>query len=312
MPQNRVNRPIILGIVGDSAAGKTTLTSGVAEILGKDRVVTICTDDYHAYSREQRAENGISALDPRGNYIDILEQHLRALHNNQPILKPVYNHDGGTLDAPEYVEPKPYIIAEGLLGYTTRAMRDCYDVKIYLEPDEDLRVQWKIQRDCGKRGYTEEMVRASLEKRKEDSPKFIHPQRTFADIVINFHPPEGMTAETGAHLDVRHILRPTLPHPDLSQLLDAGAKNELCLDLTRDRDGKPVDVLEITGSIQDKRAKKLENLLWELIPEASHLRNNVGEFTDKDNKQAISHPLALTELLIAFHMVKAALGVHAI
>ncbi|TAF60532.1 MAG: phosphoribulokinase, partial [Oscillatoriales cyanobacterium] len=28
------DRPIILGIVGDSAAGKTTLTRGIAQVLG--------------------------------------------------------------------------------------------------------------------------------------------------------------------------------------------------------------------------------------------------------------------------------------
>lgn len=155
---NRVDHPVILGIVGDSAAGKTTLTSGIAQILGSERVATICTDDYHRYSREERAKNGISALDPRGNYIDILEQHIQLLRDWRPILKPVYNHDGGTLDSPEYIEPKPYIILEGLLGYSTRAMRANYDVKVYLEPTEDLRRTWKIQRDTTKRGYSVDQV----------------------------------------------------------------------------------------------------------------------------------------------------------
>ncbi|MDH5411330.1 MAG: phosphoribulokinase, partial [Alphaproteobacteria bacterium] len=164
----RVDRPIILGIVGDSAAGKTTLTAGIAHILGPERVVTICTDDYHRYSREERAQNGISALDPRGNYIDILEQHIKQLRDGHPILKPVYNHHHGTLDAPEYITPKEYIILEGLLGYSTRAMRDCYDVKVYLEPIEALRVKWKIQRDTGKRGYTEAQVVDSLQRRAHD------------------------------------------------------------------------------------------------------------------------------------------------
>jgi phosphoribulokinase len=50
------SRPIILGIVGDSAAGKTTLTRGIAQVLGTDQVTVICTDDYHRYDRKQRAE----------------------------------------------------------------------------------------------------------------------------------------------------------------------------------------------------------------------------------------------------------------
>ncbi|WGF88683.1 phosphoribulokinase [Marinivivus vitaminiproducens] len=310
MPKSWHDRPTILGIVGDSAAGKTTLTAGIASILGKDRVAAICTDDYHCYSRTERAENGISALDPRGNYIDIMEQHLQLLRQGRPILKPVYNHDHGTLDRPEYIEPRPYIIVEGLLGYTTRAMRDCYDVKLYLDPPEDLRVRWKIQRDMAKRGYTREEVLKALEKRVNDSPAFIHPQRTFADIVVRFQPPSFDAEETGGHLDVRHMLRPTLPHPDLTPILDRGGANSgLSLQLSRDNDGKPVDVLEISGTIPSSRAEKLEELLWNLIPEASHLRANVGAF---DSGQPISHPLALTQLLIAYHMVKAALGEHAV
>jgi phosphoribulokinase len=312
MPKNRVSRPIILGIVGDSAAGKTTLSAGIAGILGSDRVAVICSDDYHRYSRVQRAENGISALDPKGNYIDILEQHLQRLRNGQPILKPIYNHNGGTLDAPEYVEPKPYIIVEGLLGYTTRAMRDCYDVKLYLDPEEELRVRWKIQRDTGKRGYTEEQVLASLEKRKADSPAFIHPQRTFADIVVQFYPPAQHAEETGAHLNVRHILRPTLPHPDLTPLLDPSANSGLHLELSRDSDGKPVDILEIDGAIPCERAVRIEELLWTLVPEASHLRANVGAYSSGADGSETSHPLALTQLFIGYHMVKAALGEHAI
>ncbi|RME57432.1 MAG: phosphoribulokinase, partial [Caldilineae bacterium] len=55
-------RPIMLAVVGDSAAGKTTLTEGIARLLGPQHVVTVCTDDYHRYNRRQRKELGISAL----------------------------------------------------------------------------------------------------------------------------------------------------------------------------------------------------------------------------------------------------------
>ncbi|MEO5372646.1 MAG: phosphoribulokinase [Alphaproteobacteria bacterium] len=313
MPMNRrVNRPVILGIVGDSAAGKTTLTAGIATILGPERVTTLCTDDYHRYSRAERAEKDISALDPRGNYIDILEQHIRLLREGQPILKPHYDHAGGTLERPQYVEPRDYVILEGLLGYSTRTMRDCYDVKVFLEPEEPLRVAWKIQRDCSRRGYTLDQVQKSLDRRRNDSVTFIQPQRTFADMVVRFFRPEGNADERGAGLNARVTLRPTLPHPDLTPILDAGAHNGLRLDLARDVDGKPVDMLEIAGDIDDRRAKAMEELLWSLIPEASHLRSNVGQFTDDKDKLKTSHPLALSQLLVTFHLVKAALGQYAI
>ena len=310
---SRVDRPVLLGIIGDSAAGKTTLANGIARILGDHQVLTICSDDYHIYSRAERAEKRITALHPDGNQIEILEQHLLLLRRNQPILKPTYNHKLGTLEPAQYLAPRPYIIVEGLLGYHTRAMRDCFDVKVFMEPDEELRIKWKLWRDCNLRGYTSEEAQDELKRREEDRLRFIQPQRTFSDIVINFYPPKNDDSETGAHLDVHHLLRPTLPHPDLSPLIEAGARNGLSLELCRDRDGKPVDVLGISGGISDEASEGLENLLWEMLPEAQHMRSNhIGEFTDVDGKPRISHPLVLTELLVAYHMVKAAHGIHAI
>jgi len=311
MSFKRISRPIILGIVGDSASGKSTIADGIAAILGPDRVVSICTDDYHKYDRKARAERAITALAPGANYIDILEQHIRLLRQGQPILKPTYDHVHGVFSPCQYVEPREYIILEGLMGYATRAMRDCYDVKIYLEPGENLRLKWKMQRDTKVRGYSPKQVSEVIEKRVEDSFNFIQPQRTFADMVVSFYPPESNHLETGTQLNVRHTLRPTLPHPDLTPVLDA-AKKGFRLELARDTDGKPVDVLDIHGDLSDKRAKAVEDLLWNLIPEAQHLRDNVGQFRDAENHAALSHPLALSELLITYHMVKAALGHHAI
>ena len=305
----RADHPIILGIVGDSASGKTTLSAGVAQILGADHCTVFCTDDYHRYERSYRAKHGLSALDPRANYIDIIEQHLRLLREGEPVLKPIYDHRNGTLGMAEYVKPKQFVIAEGLLGYTTRAMRDCYDVKIYLDPEEELRVKWKIHRDTTKRSYTLEEVQATLDKRKDVSVKHIHPQRTFADIVIRFQRPAGANG-SDTQLDARHILRPTLPHPDFSPLVDGSSNAGLHLELARDRDGKPVDVLEISGNISDKRAERIEDLLWNLIPEAGHLRDQVGRI-DVANGAKKSHPLALTQLLVGYHAVKAAMGIRA-
>ncbi|MBA3300868.1 MAG: phosphoribulokinase, partial [Thermoleophilaceae bacterium] len=89
-------RPIVLGVVGDSGAGKTTITRGLVGLLGEDQVTAVSTDDYHRYDREQRAEHDITPLHPECNYIDILSQHLALLSKGEPILKPVYQHKDGT------------------------------------------------------------------------------------------------------------------------------------------------------------------------------------------------------------------------
>jgi len=172
-----MTRPIILGVVGDSAAGKTTITRGLVRILGEGQVTHVGLDDYHRYDRRQRSERAITPLHPDANYMDIMEQHLRHLRAGEPILKPVYQHADGTFGPPTYVEPHGFAVLEGLLGYHTDRLCDLYDVRVYLAPPEALRRKWKVDRDCSRRGYTTDQVLAELDKREADSATFIRPQQ---------------------------------------------------------------------------------------------------------------------------------------
>jgi len=307
------NRPIILGIVGDSAAGKTTLTKGIAQVLGAEEVTVICTDDYHRYDRKQRAEMGISALHPDCNYLDIMEQHLSLLPSGQPILKPIYNHNTGTFEAAEYIKPTKFVIVEGLLGYATRGSRECFDVKVYLAPPESLRAQWKINRDTRKRGYTEEQVLEQLRKRENDSEDFIRPQRKWSDIVVSFYPPDDKSQQSDLLLNVRLVLRPTIPHPDFTRILNPNTSHlssAIRLELDRDM-GKPVDVLEIDGHATSEQVKELERMMCNEIPYLGKFcslegNQNIGKVTGTTGETLQSYPLALTQLLITYHMLKAA------
>ena len=113
-------RPIILGVVGDSATGKTTLSRGLVRMLGDNNVTHVAADDYHRYDRRQRAEHGITPLHPDCNYIDIMERHFAELREGRAILKPVYQHKHGTFGPPVYTQPHQFTLIEGLLGYHTR------------------------------------------------------------------------------------------------------------------------------------------------------------------------------------------------
>jgi phosphoribulokinase len=307
------NRPIILGIVGDSAAGKTTLTKGIAQVLGEDEVTVICTDDYHRYDRKQRAQMGISALHPDCNYLDIIQQHLSLLRTGQPILKPIYNHTSGNFEPPVYIKPSKFVIVEGLLGYSTREARDCYDVKVYLAPPESLRTQWKVKRDTRKRGYTEEQVLEQLRKRESDSEDFIRPQRKWSDIVVSFYPPKEDSEQSDLLLNVHLVLRPTIPHPDFTRILNPGKSHlssAIRLELDRDM-GKPVDVLEIDGHATSEQVKELERILCNDIPYLGRFcslegNQDIGKVIGTTGETLQSYPLALTQLLITYHMLKAA------
>lgn len=299
-------RPIILAIVGDSAAGKNTLTNGLVNILGAERVTVVCTDDYHKYERRERAQLGITPLHPRCNYLDVLELHLERLHYGQPFLKPVYDHSTGSLVRPEYVLPRQFVIVEGLLGFHSAVMRQFYDVKVYLDPPEDLRKVWKIGRDTSARGYTDAQVLAELEKRAPDSRDFIRPQREHADIVVKFHPPAGVLPEqAGPRLNVQLVLRPTLRHPDLTYLVD-GAHSASCgvrLELGRDG-GRPVDFLNIDGNVTGEHAARLEDAIWQHLPNLRPVRQDqFGDYHDRAEVRH-SHPLALTQLLLTYHLLR--------
>ncbi len=307
-----MSRPIILGIVGDSAAGKTTLTKGIAQVLGPENVTIICTDDYHKYDRKQRAEIGITALHPDCNYLDIMEQQLFQLRNGLPILKPIYNHTTGALDAPEYIKPSKFVIIEGLLGYSTRKARECYDVKVYLAPPESLRGKWKVKRDTQKRGYNEEQVLSQLRNREPDSEQFIRPQRQWSDIVISFYPPENDSEQSNGHLNVRLVLRPTIPHPDFTQIINSGNGNSMpSIRLELDRDmGKPVDVLEVDGHATLEQVNRLEQIICSDMPNLKNVCDReanpeLGKVAGTTGETLKSYPLALTQLLITYHMLKA-------
>ncbi len=304
-------RPIILGIVGDSAAGKTTLTRGLAQVFGAENVTAICTDDYHRYDRQQRKEMGISALHPDCNYLDIIEQHLELLRQGRSILKPIYNHTTGEFDPPEYIEPKKYVVVEGLLGYSTKKMLDSYDVKVYLAPPESLRASWKIKRDTRKRGYSDEQVLEQLKMREPDSEAYIRPQRQWADVIVSFYPPESEPEQNDLLLNVKLTLRPTIPHPDFTHILTAEGSHlgsAIRLGLERDM-GKPVDVLSIDGHATAEQVQELERIFCNEVPflgQFCSLEGNkeVGKVVGTTGETLQSYPLALTQLLIAYHMLK--------
>ena len=297
-------RPIILGIVGDSAAGKTTITKGLVKILGPERVTHVCTDDYHKYDRKERAQIGVTALHPDCNYVDIMELHMERLHYGQPILKPVYNHSNGTLVRPEYIQSRELVIVEGLLGFSTPPLRQFFDVKVYLDPPEDLRKVWKIKRDTNRRGYTAEQVLAEMEKREPDSRDYIRPQREHADIVVRFYPPNDVAPEeAGPNLNARLVLRPTIPHPDLTYLCQNGDSSGIRLELGRDS-SRPVDFLEIDGNVVPEHAAALEKTIWQHLPDLRPVHDDqFGEYQDR-NEVRHSHPLALTQLLLTYHLLR--------
>jgi phosphoribulokinase len=310
----RTTRPIMLGIAGDSASGKTTLTAGLVEALRHLRVTAVCADDYHRYDREERKHLQFTPLHPECNYIEIMEQHLQLLATGQPILKPVYDHRTGSFGRPQYVEPADIVIVEGLLPLYSKLARACFDVTVYLDPPESIRQAWKIERDCRKRGYSVGQVLAELERREPESAAFIRPQRSHADVVVRFaplyhdedgsnghvHPGKPATGGQDHPLSATLLLRPTIRHPDLSTVLTDDNRRAIHLKLVRDEDGKPVDALHVHGHAPRELSMEVERHIWGLLGEEEPVPTSLGVL-DADRR---SEPLALTQLVLLYHLLR--------
>jgi phosphoribulokinase len=295
------SRPVMIAIAGDSAAGKTTLTQGLFAALGQDRCTSVCVDDYHRYDRDERAGLPFTALHPDCNYIDIMEQQLQLLAMGQPILKPSYDHTTGTFTRHEYVEPREFVFVEGLLPLSTKLLQACFDVSVYLDPPEPIRREWKVARDTATRGYTAEAVLAELERREPESEAFIRPQRRNADIVVRFAPIPGRDDPPETPLSAELLLRPTIRHPPMSDLLTEDHRWAMHMKIRRDAQGAPVDALHVHGYATPAQTEELKRRIWAHLDVEGDPPTVLGELRDG----RMSEPLALTQLLLLYHAMAA-------
>jgi phosphoribulokinase len=233
-----------------------------------------------------------------------MEQHLQLLALGRPILKPVYDHSTGSLVRPVLVEPREFVIVEGLLPLHTKLARACFDITVYLDPPEEIRRKWKIRRDCAERGYTEDAVLAELDRREPDSATFIRPQRQWADMAIKFAPVAGRTRPADqASLSAEILLRPTIGHPNLFHVLTDDDRRTVHLKLIRDSGGRPVDALHVHGHAPREDSRIVEKAIWEQLSfdHGTAPPETLGEYAPGKRSEA----LAIAQLLLLWHLLEA-------
>src|ERR1700694_1789336 len=263
--------PIFVGIGGDSGTGKATLTSVFYDLLGAERITTVCLDDYHSLDRRERALIGVTPLNPRANNFALMEEQLWTLKRGEAIAKPVYDHADGTFKPAERVEPSEVVIVQGLHPFLLPGIREAFDLKVWLDPETELRITWKLQRDVAKRGYNESEVRAEIEARRADAEAHIQPQRAYADLVVRFSLPPPELIEDGMdHLNVRLVQRHSLPQLALEHSLDNGHTVRLRNDVD-DEDGRRADLIDIDGRISVEDAAQIEDAVWKHASALHHL-----------------------------------------
>lgn len=186
------DKPLVVGIGGDSGSGKNTLAQQLVKLFGAGRTVSIEGDDAHKWERGDENWKQYTHLDPKSNRLHGELMQALGLKEGQTIKRSSYNHDTGRFTSANALQAQQNVIYVGLHPFYLSKMRQLFDIKIYLEPDEALRRHWKILRDVQQRGKTKDEVLKQIEQRAADAEKYIRPQRQFADIVFAFSAAEPL------------------------------------------------------------------------------------------------------------------------
>lgn len=180
--------PFVVGIAGDSGSGKDTLGHALEGLFGSHSTVQLSGDDYHLWDRKKPMWQVMTHLNPRANDLERYAKDLLDLVDGKSINSRHYDHATGMMSHPHKIKSNDFVIASGLHALHLPLLRQCYDLRVYLDIDEDLRRHLKLQRDVHVRGHTPERVLASLERREVDSARFIRPQTAHADLVMSLQP----------------------------------------------------------------------------------------------------------------------------
>lgn len=183
--------PLVIGIAGGSGSGKTTVAQEILQRVGPDRIAFLQHDSYYkdlsGLPPRQRAE--VNFDHPNSLETDLLIEHIAALRDGQPVEVPIYDFATHSRTAQTFtVQPRRVILVEGILIFTEAALREMFDVKIFVDTDSDMRLIRRLERDIAERGRTTESVIKQYQSTVRPMHlEFVEPSKRYADVII----PEG-------------------------------------------------------------------------------------------------------------------------
>lgn len=204
MEQNRV---IIIGVAGGTGSGKTTVAQAILRRVGAKHIAYIPHDAYYRdlshLPPEERSR--VNFDHPDALETELLIEHLKALRAGRPVEIPVYDFTTHTRKKEtRRVEPQRVILVEGILVFAEPALRELFDVKIYVDTDADIRFIRRLRRDVAERGRTvESVIEQYLRTVRPMHLEFVEPSKRYADVII----PEGGFNEVALDMVVARIER---------------------------------------------------------------------------------------------------------
>ena len=185
------HQPLTIGIAGGSGSGKTTVAQEILGRVGPDRIAFLQHDSYYkdlsGLPPTQRAE--LNFDHPNSLETDLLIQHVLTLRDGNPVEVPIYDFSTHSRTRRTFsVAPRRVILVEGILIFVDAALRELFDVKIFVDTDADLRFIRRLERDISERGRTTKSVIKQYQQTVRPMHlEFVEPSKRYADVII----PEG-------------------------------------------------------------------------------------------------------------------------
>ncbi len=181
-------KPYIIGIAGGSGSGKSTFAGRLKEAFPEHISLISCDNYYLPHDElplEKRAHLNYDA--PEALEFDLMVRHLEELKKGQAVLCPVYDFSQHTRsDRVTEIQPRPIILIDGILIFHDVALRECMDLKIYVETDADERILRRAKRDMQERGRDlDSVIDQYLTTVKPMHNTYVNPTKVFADIILN-------------------------------------------------------------------------------------------------------------------------------
>jgi len=183
--------PMLIGIAGGTGSGKTTVARKLAEALPAERAVLIQHDWY--YRDRSHMDPAARALinfdEPDALENDLLLADLMALKANRPVDCPQYDFASHTRRTEvRQVLPRSIVLVEGILLFAVPAVRDVFDLRLFVDTDDDVRLLRRVRRDIEERGRDIQSVEAQyLGTVRRMHQQHVAPSRAHAHLII----PEG-------------------------------------------------------------------------------------------------------------------------
>ena len=190
----------VFAICGDSGSGKSTLSEILKNYFNKSFVLEC--DRYHKWGRNNDNWKKYTHLNPESNYITKMNEDIFNLKLGKEIFQVDYDHKTGEFTDKEYISSSNNLIVCGLHSLYNEN-NHVYDLKIFIDTDDRLKREWKINRDVKLRNKDLDEVLEQIHSRKGDFEKFILPQKLKSDIIINFYPTKDDLKDVGLKLMVK-------------------------------------------------------------------------------------------------------------